>query len=133
MERTIWMIENLIQKSLLDTHSIQHDNVVCAFYKLQLVSDKNPRLSVEIFGDAFLVEMFGDMGVYRAQRIVEQIKIRLPVDRPREIYPRSLTSGERHTSFTDYCHIALGKLLKVLYQCAHVCHLKPPIFRNTEY
>lgn len=56
------------------------------------MGDEYPRLAVEIFGDALAVEMLGDASIHRAQGIVEQIEIRLPINRPRKIDPRPLAS-----------------------------------------
>lgn len=88
------------------------------------MGDENPRLAVKILVDAFPIEMPGDARVYRAQGIVEQIDIRLPVNRPREIDSRPLTSGQRYTSIADHRHVSLWKLPEILRQGAHICHLK---------
>lgn len=98
--------------------------MIRAFEKLQLMSDEYPRLAVKILGDALPVEMPGDARVHRAQGIVEQIEIRLPVNRPREIDSRPLASGQGYTSIADHRHVSLWKLPEILRQGAHICHLK---------
>lgn len=83
-----------------------------------------PCLAVKILGDALPVEMPGDARVHRAQGIVEQIEIRLPVNRPCEINSRPLASGQGYTSIANRRHVSLWKLPEVLRQGAHICHLK---------
>ncbi|KYN28010.1 hypothetical protein ALC57_02587, partial [Trachymyrmex cornetzi] len=95
-------------------HSIQYDDVIHPFKELQLMCDKYPRLTVEIFGDALPIEVPSNTSIHRAQGIVEQIDIRLSINRPREIDSRSLATGQRYTSIADYCHISLWKLSEIL-------------------
>lgn len=106
------------------THSIQYDDVIRPFKELQLMCDKYPRFTVEIFHDTLPIEMPSHASIYRAQRIVEQIDIRLSINRPREIDSRSLATGQRYTSIADHCHISLWKLSEILRQGAHICYLK---------
>ncbi|KYQ56411.1 hypothetical protein ALC60_04684 [Trachymyrmex zeteki] len=73
-----------------------------------------PRFTVEIFHDTLPIEMPSHASIYRAQRIVEQIDIRLSINRPREIDSRSLATGQRYTSIADHCHISLWKLSEIL-------------------
>lgn len=97
------------------------------FEKLELMGDEDPRLAAKILSDAFLVKMFGDVSIHRAQWIVQQVDICLSINRPGEIDSRSLASGQRHTSVTDYRHVALWKLPEVFRQRAHICNLKSSI------
>lgn len=52
------------------THSIQHDDVIRPFEKLQLMGDEYSRFTVKIFGDALPVEMPSNASIHRAQGIV---------------------------------------------------------------
>ncbi|KYN26718.1 hypothetical protein ALC57_03907 [Trachymyrmex cornetzi] len=76
--------------------------------------DKYPRLAVEIFGDALPIEMPSNTSIHCAQRIVEQIDIRLSINRRCEIDSRSSSTGQRYTSIADHCHISLWKLSEIL-------------------
>ncbi|KYM85734.1 hypothetical protein ALC53_04515 [Atta colombica] len=96
------------------THSIQHDDVICPFEKLQLMSDEYSRFTMKILSDALSVEMLSNASIHRAQRIVEQIEIRLSVNRPCEIDSCSLASRQGYTSIADQCHVSLWKLLEIL-------------------
>ncbi|KYN41783.1 hypothetical protein ALC56_03802 [Trachymyrmex septentrionalis] len=71
--------------------------------------DKYPRLAMKIFGDALFIKMPSNTSINRAQRIVEQIDIRLSINCPCEIDSRSLTTEQRYTSIADHCHVSLRK------------------------
>jgi len=57
------------------------------------MGDENPRLIVQVLSDALLIEMLGDMGIHRAQWIVQQVKIRLSVNCSGKIDPGPLATG----------------------------------------
>ncbi|KYN40117.1 hypothetical protein ALC56_05477, partial [Trachymyrmex septentrionalis] len=105
-------------------HSIQYDNVIRPFKELQLMCDKYPRLTVEIFGDALPIEMPSNTSINRAQGIVEQIDIRLSINCPCEIDSRSLTTGQRYTSIADHCYVSLWKLSKTILPTITLDHEK---------
>lgn len=71
--------------------------------------------------------MFGNVRIHRAQRIIQQVEIRLSINRSREINSRSLASGQRYTSVSNYRHVALWQLSEILGQGTYIRHLKSPI------
>lgn len=94
------------------------------------MGNEYPRLAVKKLGDALPVEMPGDASVYRAQGIVEQIEIRLPVNRPCEIDSSPLASRQGYTPIADHRHVSLRKLPKILRQGARICYLKRSVSRK---
>ncbi|KYN05539.1 hypothetical protein ALC62_03530 [Cyphomyrmex costatus] len=80
----------------------------------ETASDKYPRLAMEILGNALPIEMPSNASIHRAQGIVEQIDIRLSINRPREVDSRSLPTGQRYASISDQCHVSLWKLSEIL-------------------
>lgn len=74
------ILRQLTERSHLLYLSIIHNHhQIRLSQKLQLVCGQNPRLALQVLGDALLEEVFADVGVHRGQGVVHEVDVGVAV------------------------------------------------------
>mmetsp|Transcript_27249 Transcript_27249/g.63729 ORF Transcript_27249/g.63729 Transcript_27249/m.63729 type:complete len:661 (-) Transcript_27249:1601-3583(-) len=115
-------VHQLLESALLRDALVlaQHNDAVAALEAPELVGHEQARLTAQLLQDELVEDPVADLGVERAERVVEDERVGLRVDRACDRNARLLPTGQVDPALADLGRVVVGQRLEVVLEAARL-------------